>query len=514
MIVTCGQMKDIERMANEEGLSYTHMMENAGTAVSAWIQSKIDVVGKNILVFCGKGNNGGDGFVAAKLLNEKGANVSVILCEGDPCTDDAKLQFLRLRESNVKIISFKDDTESFIDAVRNVDIAVDTIYGTGFHGEIRENVRDIFRVIGALKAYPNVKIFSVDVPSGVNADSGEYDVDAVKADYTCAIHALKPVHIMKNTKKLCGEVDVLSIGIPTYLNERIERSFFVTDKSFVWDTLKVRPEDSNKGTFGKLLNVSGSLSMSGAAFMSTSASIRAGAGLVTLATTKTLAASFAGKLVQCTFLPLNEDDDGFINTEHFSKIDEKLSGMTACLVGCGLGTSDSAKRLVYHIIENADCPIIIDADGINAVSSDIDILKRAKAPVVITPHVGEMSRLTGESIEKIKENPYLCAANFAKEYNVTVVLKDYITVIASPDSRIYTNTTGNAGLAKGGSGDVLAGIIAGFAAQKIPVCESAVCGVYLHGAAADRCAKRKSQYAMQPVELLDDLCEIFAENGR
>ncbi len=510
MIVTCRQMKDIECMANADGMSYTKMMENAGEQVSFWIQSKADISDKNIAVFCGRGNNAGDGFVAARLLSGKAKNVTVILCEGLPSTNESEKQFSRLN-GDVEIISFSEDTEAFIEVVRTADISVDTIYGTGFHGEIKAEIRDVFRVLNATGA----KVFSVDVPSGVNADSGEYDKDAVHADYTCAVHALKPVHTMENTKKLCGEVDILDIGIPEHLNAKIKQTFFVTDDKFVWDNLKIRPRESNKGTFGKLLNIAGSLSMSGAAFMSTSSAIRAGAGLVTLATTRTLVASFAGKLVQCTFLPLCEDDDGYIdNDNNCGRIDEKLKSSTACLIGCGIGRGEGAVKLVQRVIANAHCPVIIDADGINALSSDIDILKEAEAELVITPHVGEMSRLTGKSIASIKENPYSSALEFAEKYGVTVVLKDYVTVIASPDGRLYTNTTGNAGLAKGGSGDILAGITAGFAAQGIPLCESAVCASYLHGMAADRCAVRKSQYSMQPIEILDDLAEIFAENGR
>ncbi len=515
MIVTCAQMKAIEHKANEQGLSYTKMMENAGLAVSRWVEEKTDIQGKNIIIFCGKGNNGGDGFVAANILSEKNCKVSVILCEGAPKTDDAKIQFLKLTGSKVKIIDFKEDVEEFISAVKNADIVIDTIYGTGFHGKIKDEVRDVFRVINAMKASNNtVEIFSVDVPSGVNADSGEYDTDAVNADFTCAIHSLKPVHVMEHTKPLCGAVDVLSIGIPDSINDEIEQSFFITNEAFVWDKLKKRPANSNKGTFGKLLNISGSFCMSGAAFMSTTAAMRAGAGLVTLATVKSLVSAFAGRLVQCTFMALDEDENGNISVNDFSALDEKLKSMTACLIGCGLGVTEHTKEIVKHVIETAECPVIIDADGINAVCSDIDILKRAKATVIITPHIGEMSRLTGISIADIKKNPYTTAADFAKQYNVTVVLKDYITIIATPDGRFFTNKTGNAGLAKGGSGDILAGITAGFAAQGIFPADSAVCAAYLHGAAADKCAQRKSQYGMQPIELLDDLCVIFAENSR
>lgn len=509
MIVTSRQMRECERLAAQNGMSYLQMMENAGEAAARWIGKTIPIEGVCVTVFCGKGNNGGDGFVVARRLHQMGADVAVILAQGEPKTPDAQEEFSRLGEE-IPIIDFSTDVEGFILRVRQTAVIVDAVYGMGFHGELTESAADLCRVINASGA----AVFSIDVPSGVNADTGECARDAVRAQYTGAIHLEKPAHAMACCRKYCGQVQVLDIGISREFDREMSPEFVLQQQQDVWSRLPTRQKDANKGTYGKLLNIAGCLSMSGAAYMSTMAALRCGAGLVTLATTRTLTAAFAGQLPGATFLPLEENKLGFIEEPNIARITARLNASSACLIGCGLSTQNSAVSLVEQVLRQAQCPVVVDADGLNAVSTRIDLLTQSKAALVLTPHVGEMARLTGKSIAQIKASPYQAALEFAKAHQVVVVLKDSTTIIAGPDGRLFTNTTGNPGLAKGGSGDVLAGMIAGFLAQGISAVDSAVCAVYLHGWAADRCAARRSQYGMQPIELLEDLLQIFAENGR
>lgn len=284
--------------------------------------------------------------------------------------------------------------------------------------------------------------------------------------------------------------------------------------SEVFDILKKRPIDSHKGSFGMVTNICGSKNYTGAAFLSVLGGLRSGAGIVCLASTEYVILPVSGRIAECTFLPLKANESGSISFVNIETLMKKLKSSTACLIGCGMTNCLDTQKIVTELITHTECQLILDADALNSIAHSVDILKKAKNPPIITPHLMEMSRLTNIAIHKIKMDTENIAVNFARKYNCIVVLKDYITHIAHPDGRLYVNTTGNAGLAKGGSGDVLSGIISSFAAQGIDPFMAAVCGVYLHGLSADRCALRKSQYGMIPSDILDDLCNIFVENDR
>jgi yjeF C-terminal region, hydroxyethylthiazole kinase-related len=284
----------------------------------------------------------------------------------------------------------------------------------------------------------------------------------------------------------------------------------------VFTTLKKRPPDSHKGSFGLLTNICGSKNFTGAATLAVLGALRSGVGIVCLAATEHVILPASCKVSECTYLPLTSNESGSIagTTDNIDRILKKLKSSTAALIGCGMTNSVDTQKIVTQVITQSERQLLLDADALNSISHCVDIIKKAKYPPIITPHVAEMSRLTDFSIQDIKYEPETIALDFARKYKCIVVLKDHVTHIAHPDGRIYVNTTGNAGLARGGSGDILSGIIASFAAQGIDPFMSAVCAVYLHGLAADRCAARLSQYGMLPSDILTDLCAIFLENDR
>ncbi|MBC8546969.1 NAD(P)H-hydrate dehydratase [Clostridiaceae bacterium NSJ-31] len=509
-IVTSSQMKQIEQRADQNGLFYYDMMENAGTAAANSIMSKISPRDKRVLVYAGKGNNGGDGFVVARLLFQAGAKVKVVLVDGEPVTEDAAANFDLLHDLEIGVLDFLNDEPQLQVLLRDVDIIVDAIYGTGFHGALRKTARLAARSInGAIAA-----VFSLDLPSGVNSDNGESDKDAVQADFTIAFDSLKPAHLIYPAAGRCGAVECAEIGIVPQWRTDLPRTFLHITPEMVMEAIPERPVDSHKGTFGKLLNISSSLGMTGAAKLSVLGAQRVGTGLVTLAAPRSLISLHAASLTEAVFLPLIENEAGTVARTAAVQLGPKLEQSSACLIGCGLSNNDDTAAVVEFVVKNAKCPLLIDADGINALGRNIDILSEAAGPVVLTPHPAELARLLNVETEDLLAHRVKYGRAFAQKYNLTLVFKGAHTLVFAPDERVFINTTGNNGLAKGGSGDLLAGMIAGLMAQGIPPLQSAMCGVWLHGAAADRCADRLSKTAMLPSDILTDLCGLFREYNR
>lgn len=285
-------------------------------------------------------------------------------------------------------------------------------------------------------------------------------------------------------------------------------------KGEVLSLLPARKRESSKHDYGRLLAVCGSSYYRGAAYLSCASALRCGVGITTLASIEKVITSVSASLPECTFLPLSESINGTISAYNAQTVLRQTKGCTALLLGCGLAIDDDTRSLVKRVVCKAECQLVLDADALNILAETPEIIKSAKMPPVITPHHGEMARLCGKSREKVADSPIVTALNFAEEYNCYVVLKSHITYIASPDGSLAVNDeTGNSGLARGGSGDVLAGMIASFCAQGMKPFDAAKCGVYLHGLSADMCAKRLSERAMLPSDILTDLCKIFLEKN-
>lgn len=540
--VTSIQMKEIENRSEESGVSKAELMDNAGAelagVISKYCFANISEQAENssIVFLAGSGNNGGDCFVAAKILSDKGFSITVVNLCGKPHTDISEAAFRKLSPENVNILRAyrgqnmksaveaaeldfmmnpnatmleqiqsdeKQRIESVMDSIKKADVLVDGVFGTGFHGQLDKEVS------GFLNAETSAYKIAVDVPSGGNCESGQVAKGTFKADLTAVFGALKVGMIQYPLKNYCGEIVPFDIGIPEEAYELAsdQRKYFLIDKDELKDFPKNRKPDAHKGSFGRVLCIAGSSNMRGAASLSALAAFRCGAGLVTLASVEKAIDTASILVPEATFCRLEEDEFGFMQFDKNAfKIRDQLEKADAIVLGCGMGVTDDTVKLTRFVIENANCPIILDADGINCVASDIDMLLKKKTDIIITPHPGEMAKLLGCTAADINESRVSIASDFAKLYGVTVVLKGAGTVIAD---LVHTavNETGNPGMSCGGSGDVLAGIVASLAAQGYSVFDSACFGTYIHGVSGDIAAEKLGQEFMLPRDIIDNLSD-------
>lgn len=504
LAVTNEQMKRAEENADKNGIPYLQLMKNAGEACFNRIDHLMGgVKDKNVVVLSGRGNNGGDGIVITDFMLEAGANAVLIFADDLPKSDCARLCY-SIYETGLNSCIYAHQKDNVKKVLENSEIVVDCVYGTGFHGQLSESISDLFKFIN--ESCPARK-FSVDVPSGCNSETGEIAENAFRPDFTITLGAVKRGLYSHPCFEHCGVMVLADIGIPQNCFDGCEA---VLTDDIIREFIPKREAVSHKGTYGRLLNVSGSARYTGAALLSTDAALKTGAGLCTLATPTRVINAIAAAVPETTYLPLGNDDNGFINEYGFGELKDFLSDnrFTAAMVGCGLGNNEITKKIVGYMIKNLDCPIIIDADGLNSISANIDILKENKNGVIITPHPMEFARLTGKTVSEIQSDRLSAAKSFAEENNVIVVLKGANTVIAAPTGEAFINTTGNPGLSKGGSGDVLTGIIGSLAAQGADLFYGAVLGVYLHGLAADRLAAKKNLFGIMPRELADEVALI------
>ncbi len=508
-VLTTFQMRMAEAAANSNGTSYLRLMENAGAACAKAIRDKYKITEdtkKKVTVVCGKGNNGGDGFVIARKLYECGCSVIVILAGGTPRTEQSKEMFSRIEQMPINIITFDANKSSALDALLNSDIIVEAVFGIGLEREVSDIYAELFRYINSSKG----QIVSIDVPAGLNGDTGEILGEVICADFTIAVSSAKPCHVLLPGSKYCGEIKVVNIGI-TEEEECISgEPFFISiDENLVKNRFPKRNMISNKGDYGHVLSVCGSKNMAGAAVLAATGAVRGGAGLVTAAFPECAYAAIASKITSPLLLPVDNNEAGTFSSDAIVKIKKAMNKASTILIGCGLGVNNDTASVLAEIIRSSQVPLVIDADGINIISHNINVLKVAKVPIILTPHPGEMSRLTGKTVEQIQADRIQTATDFAREYNVTVVLKGSNTVVATPYERtVYVNTTGNPGMSKGGSGDLLAGIIAAFSASGMSAENAAVLAVYLHGLAGDIAAEKFSMTAMTPSDTAN--CLPFA----
>lgn len=511
LIVTCTQMKEMESNSIKNGISSLRMMENAGSAAARYIRETVKISGKRCTVICGHGNNGGDGFVVARKLLEQGAKVTAIMISGSPKTAEASEMLDRLSaRQGAHILSYEKNPEC-LTSMDSSDIIIDAVYGTGFHGTIRDDAAN--KAIDSVNS-SGAKVFALDMPSGSNADTGEVSGKSVKADVTIAFAAPKIGQFLFPAANYCGKVVYVGIGLPESAYSVHGEQLTLIDGKFVSSKIPKRAKNSNKGDFGKVLCVCGSLGMAGAACMCATAALRCGAGLVTVMVPKSIYVPVASKLNECMVYPLEETSQGSISHCAIDKIKEAAQSASALVIGCGLSRNEETSLLVRELISDIKCPVILDADGINAFEGHIDLLRTSSSKLILTPHPGEMSRLCGKSISDIQSSRLDTAREFAKSNGVVVMLKGANTIVASPDGKSYVNPTGNPGMSKGGSGDILAGITASFAAQGMPADSAACCGAYIHGLAGDRTAFKLSQYGMIPTDMFLEIPQIFREMSR
>ena len=487
-VLTSSQMFSAEQAQVNRGMSFTRLMENAGSACARAVRERFASLEQSrglICVLCGKGKNGGDGFVIARKLALAGFNAAVVEAFGEPTAEDSILMREKAVETGL-VPEFFWGEENAKNSIESAAVIVDAVFGTGYKYREDERVRAVFEAVNASPA----KVVSIDVPSGLESNNGDVPGSCIKADITIAVSCMKPVHILKPARVLCGEIITVAIGIE-------DDTLAVLTPAQAKKIFPRRDLMANKGTFGRALSICGSRNMQGAAVLAASSALRCGAGLVTAAFPDAAYNAIAPKLTESLLLPLPSNEAGTFSSGAIPALLEQAEKSSAVLVGCGLGLNLHTKELVSALVQNCTKPMIIDADGINALAANIDILKNIKAPVILTPHPGEMSRLTGMSIADIERDRVNVARRFADEYGVVLLLKGASTVIAGAGRRdAYINVTGNQGMAKGGSGDMLSGIILALLAQGVYPFDAAVLGAYIHGAAGDAAARELSLSSM------------------
>lgn len=505
-------MKAIEAYSDSHGVSYRRLMENAGAAVAekiCRISSKTDL-SEGILILCGKGNNGGDGFVTARNLYDVGLNVTVVLANGEPATELAAIEYCELSGCGINVLELNDNIEEVFRLFSSSALIVDAVYGTGFHGELPPEIKACFSYASRCKA---IKL-AMDVPSGTNCLSGKTAENTLKCDYTVTFGCKKIGMLSEPMRSLCGEITVADIGFTEdcfKASEGILRSFEPEDAKALFPP---RAEDSYKNQFGHLLVIGGCKRMSGAAAMAVMSALRSGVGLCTLASTDEVIDRVAHSVNEATFLPLPAAPDGAISSEACKILEEEARKMSAVLIGCGLSVTEDTRKIVQTVIKAAECPVIIDADGLNCIADCIDIIRNTKCRLIITPHLGELKRLyKGAFGENQDGDRFSMAEALSREYNIVAAAKGVPNFIIGEGSSLVCKT-GNPGLSRGGSGDVLAGIIAAFAAEGLAPQDAAAAGVYVHGRAADLAAKKLSVMGMLPTDVINELPFVFREWNR
>ena len=508
-------MKAAEEMTDKSGVSYLELMENAGSAAGAEIIKRFDVNGKKALVLCGKGNNGGDGYVIARHLADKGAFVTVAITAEKPREGIAFDEYNRICGiKNIQIQTLRE-TE-----LRGYNIIVDAVFGTGFHGDLPDDIKKIFREISTVNAFK----LAVDIPSGADSVNGKCSDDVPYFDVTVTFGAIKAGMLHMPARKHCGEIVTADIGIT---DETIEKSggMKLMDDMTASKSVPERGEMCHKGCFGKLLIIAGSSSMSGAAAMNVTGALRSGAGLVRLASVPEVIDRVGSGIYECTFTELTPNENGGISAENIPELAETISKFTCVSLGSGMGMSEDIIKITESVVKicgEKNIPLIIDADGLNCLAGRIDIIRNANCRAVLTPHPAELGRLLGISSAEVLADRQDMAKKLAELTGAVVCAKGYPTYIVSPDGRTRASFTGNGGLSRGGSGDVLTGIISGLVSSNrcdLPkngdkLFEAASAGVYIFGAAADIAADVLSKTGMLPTDAAMALPDVFARLGK
>ncbi len=499
LILSPDEIRNAENMANQNGLSFEDMMESAGMGCAEHIFKNYPD-SKNIVILCGKGKNGGDGFVIARYLFEAGKDVNVVCCFNSPSDELSEKNKKRI-EGSVNIVDGSTVTKRITALLYHADIIVDAVFGIGFKGVLPENIREFFFISKNTDA---VKI-AVDIPSGLSCDS-ENTANCFRADETLSMLCFKKEHIYKPFSAICGKVTVIPIGF-SYISDGIQAK----SRKEINEMLPCRPFDSNKGTFGKALIIAGSYKMPGASIIATKGSLSTGAGLTALCFPDCIYSAVTSSLTENVFIPLPSDEKGCFKKSAAKEIIGSLSQYQAIAIGPGMGDFPETEDMLKTIIKCYDGKLIIDADGINILSRNIHILKETDADILITPHPGEMSRLTGKTVSEINSDRSSVATDFAKEHGINVLLKGANSVIASYDGRIFINPTGSSALSRGGSGDLLTGIAVSFAAQGLSTFDSGVLSSYVHGLAGEKAEKKYTSYCSTVERITDCIPEALSE---
>lgn len=506
LILSVKQMKLCESYADSEGVNYLQLMENAGKALAERVGEICTEHGlRSVLILTGKGNNGGDGIVCAHHLRKSGIRADIMLCCGMPVTDISKEVFSEYGEETKLVECENTDYATLFEGY---DMLLDCVFGTGFKGGFRENILPIFKAAEVFNGFKT----ACDIPSGVNADSGEACDHAFRADETITMHAVKTGMLLSKGRYLCGRVTVCEIGIPDEAvmcdSPEMETVLCEPNESYLRSLLPKRQPWAHKGSFGKLICVCGSDSYVGAAGISVTAALRTGVGLVELCSTERVVNAVSSSVYECIYSVMKTDPQGFMTSQNAEAILKKAEGASAMLIGCGLGHTEETEKLVAALVENSPVPVILDADGINSLVPNIDILAKKKSKVILTPHPAELARLCSVPTAQVLSERFELGQAFAKKYDVVLVSKSSETMVFFGDKARLLRY-GDTSLAKGGSGDMLAGIIGSLTAQQPENCEDAAqLGCCIMGRAAETLSGSRLQKSTASSGIIAELPKL------
>jgi len=506
-ILTTSQMYQVEQDCAKIGLPTEVLMENAGKAVAEEVRRILGAIDEQrILILIGPGNNGGDGLVAARYLGEWGAKVALYFSSRRP-SNDPNLGLVLERGITCIEAAQDERVDRLSEMLSSADAVIDALFGTGKIRLIRGIPLQILnRVSRAKKERSGLRLIALDLPSGLNADDGDVDPACLYVDDTITLGFPKPGLFKLPGAERVGKITVADIGIPAHLAEEVTTELMTDD--WAKSVLPGRPLGANKGSFGRVLVVAGSINYIGAAYLACSGAIRVGAGLVTLATAKSLQPILASKLTEVTYLPLPESYPGIISSEAARLIHQQLSQYNVLLLGCGLGQSQSAIKFIKLILlggRGALPALVLDADALNTMAKIPKWWQQLPKDAILTPHPGEMARLAGVSVDEVQSDRVVMAKKVALDWRKTVVLKGACTVVATPDGQSRISPVANPGLASAGTGDVLSGAIAGLLAQGLSSFDAAALGVYLHAQAGEMVKARLGDTGMIATDLLPAL---------
>jgi len=509
-ILTQQEMRDLEKIAIDDyQMTSRLLMENAGRSIFDFLRNLNESFSK-VIILSGLGNNGGDGFVLARQLYNKDIPFELfIIGDAEKIKGDAllNLNILKKLDININTIEDKYKIRSLEQIIDKNDLIIDGILGIGIEGPVRELASEVIEVINSL----NNIVVSIDLPSGVNSDTATIENIAVKADSTITLGLPKFGNILFPGANFNGNLVIGDVGISAKIADTIASQNFIVTRKLIKDYIPKRIADSHKGTYGKASIIAGSRGLSGAAILTCLAALNSGVGVIELFIPESIDLIISTKVVEIITKPLKESQNGIMDLSSISGIVKGIEESNVVAIGPGCGNSNELFELIKRIIKNASCPVVIDADGLNALSKNIEILKESKTKIVLTPHLGEMSRLIGQSIEEIKKDKINIVKKFSQDYNVILVLKGARTIIGLPNGEIYINVNGNSGMSTAGSGDILTGIITSLIAQGVEAEKAALLGVFIHGYSGDIVAEEKGEYGMLAEDIVKSIGQVFKE---
>jgi hydroxyethylthiazole kinase-like uncharacterized protein yjeF len=524
-VATAEEMRTIDRETiSNYGITGVVLMERAGLAVAGKVK---ELVGRGkVIIVAGRGNNGGDGFVVARNLHNDGWKVKVFLAaRPEDLKGDALVQYKTAVKFGVEIKPIQDLLSQSPLILTGHSIVVDALLGTGLSKDVTGILADVIDTINE----SGRPVFSVDIPSGISSDDGQIMGTAIRAHYTITFGLPKRGHLLYPGAQCSGRLFVEDIGFPKTLLCSDKLNVELIEKKSVYSVMPERRRYSHKGTYGHVLIVAGSRGKTGAALMAAKACLRAGAGLVTLGVPESLADVFQSRVTEEMTLPLPVKGDGTLSRKASRIILDFLKGTAHLLaIGPGIGVSTETELIMKDLVKHSSSPIVIDADGINSLKGQKGIFSKASVPVILTPHPGEMARLLHDNRRKgttkkdsyskspdrgirrsIEQNGITTALSFARDTKTYLVLKGVPTIIATPDGKAFINATGNPGMATGGTGDVLTGMIAGFLSQTMNPLSSCMLGVFMHGLAGDIAASEKGMHPLIATDIIQNIPAAF-----